>query len=675
MRRSDPSSARAAAHLPVGPAASTAATLAGRISRHALLYAAGAALLISAGVATLAVFTRLMPPAEFGKLVVLIALASGLSMLLTLAVLQGTLGLVFGKGEDDGVDPDENDAAPEAPETVAGQREVLGTGLMLTAMVATAVSAALWPVAAGLSRLLFDTPADADAVRLAVVAGALGAFLRLLLVVPRLERRPRVFVSFNVARPILTLGVAIPLVSDGGGAEGALMGVVIATAGLVVIALFYLRRAYRLRFSPRVVPAIVRRGRVFVPLVLSLYVINHGGVLLLSGVVPRAQIGLYGVAATLGGGISMLAAVFFMALLPIKRTSLFRAVYKERGHGWMFSTLATYFLVVIGLAFVGLTAASAPLVAIASPEYSRAATLVPAVGASAVAYAGFLLAYRISAFPGKRVALGTVATLAAVVFVGAAYVLVRVLGVYGVPVAGFSAFGLAAAGMLLLNQRGARAIPFDHRRLAAIAISAGACVGAHSALAGSVDSARPLLDIGTFLAYPALLVVSRTIRISEVEALLRIGREGLAERRRGRAGLAAPLAAASADDAQMLRAAVREGDRDADPGSVVAALRGIAGVGPPTKRDDAIGQYLLSDLSRAERDALARGLWRRGVPPADLDRLEQALNELASLPLVAWPPQDQEAFAADAAGALPADHPTGSGPRARLPRRRRRKHC
>lgn len=678
VRSRDRRSVRTAERISVGRTESTAATLAGRISRHALLYAVGAGLLVSVGLATLAVFTRLMPPAEFGKLVVLIALASGLSMLLNLATLQGTIGLVFGKGEEDGVSPDDDDAVPEAPQTEAGQREVLGTGLLLTATVATAATVALWAGAPGLSRLLFGTPADAGAIRLAGVAGALGALWRILLAVPRFERRPRVFVSFSVARPILALAVAIPLVSGGGGAEAALTGLIVATASLATIVLLLLRRAYRLRFHARLVPAIVRRGRVFVPLVLSMYVIGHGGVLLLSGVVPRGQIGLYGVAATLGGGISTLAAVFFMALLPMKRTSLFRAVYKERGHGWMFSTLTTYFLALIGLALVGLTAASAPLASIASPEYSRAATLIPALGAAAVAHAGFLLAYRISAFPRKRLALGGVSALAAVSFVGTAYVLVRALGVYGVPVAGFAAFLAAAGGMLFLNQRGARAIPFDRRGLAAIAISASACVGVHSALSGSAGSARPLLDIGTALAYPALLLLSRAISVSEVATLLRVGRDGLAERRRGRAGLVVPLAVAPADQAEVLRAAARPGEGrdngDPEPGRVVAALRRITAAGPPTKRDDAIGHYLLSDLSRAERDALARALWRQGVSPAELDCLEQAFTELVGLPLHAWPTPEQpaSAFAGTVAGSLNADSPTESGLRSRPHRRRLR---
>ena len=619
----------------------TTATLAGRIGRHALLYAVGTALFIAAGIATLAVFTRLMPPAEFGKLVVLMALANGITILFNLATLQGTIGLVFGGGEDDDVlDLDEDDPALKRADAISERREILGTGLLLTAMVAIAGSAVLWANAPVLSRLLFDNPADAAAVRLAAAAGGLGAFWQLLLTVPRFERRPRVFVPFNVSRPILALALGIPFVSGGAGAEGVLWGLIIATVGLTAIALIYLRRTYRVRFHAGLVPIIIRLGAVFVPISLLLYVVNRGGILLLSGSVSQRELGLYGVAATFAIGISTLAGVFFMAWIPMKRTSLFQAVYKERGYRWMFSKLTTFYLMGVGLLYVLLVAGSGALVAIASSEYSEAGVLFPALGAAAVAQAGFLLAYRISAFPRKRLALGGLAMLATLAFVGVALALIPQLGVHGVPGAAFAAVGTATVTMLALNQRGPRPIPFEYGRLAVIALIVGTCVGAHSALMDTVGPARPLLGVATALAYPGLLLSFRAIRLSEAKAMLRVVRQGVAEHRRGRAAAAESLHRVPAEQVQMLRAAAHPGgggNGSPDPTGLVAGLRQISPSGPPTKRDDAIGRYLLSDRSRAERDALARDLWRRGVSPADLDRLEQTLDELASLPVRAWP--------------------------------------
>jgi hypothetical protein len=73
---------------------------------------------------------------------------------------------------------------------------------------------------------------------------------------------------------------------------------------------------------------------------------------------------------------------------------------------------------------------------------------------------------------------------------------------------------------------------------------------------------------------------------------------------------------------------------------VVGVLRALSTAGAATDCDDAIGRYLTSGRSRAERDSLARGLWSQGVPPADLDRLETTLDQLKLLPKAGWPEAD-----------------------------------
>jgi len=65
-------------------------------------------------------------------------------------------------------------------------------------------------------------------------------------------------------------------------------------------------------------------------------------------------------------------------------------------------------------------------------------------------------------------------------------------------------------------------------------------------------------------------------------------------------------------------------------------LRLASGAGDPSKRDAAIGTYLMSDRSQAERDAMARALWKRGVPPEELDALEGAFESCKRLPREAW---------------------------------------
>lgn len=617
---------------------STARQLAGRIGRHSAIYAVGVAALLPIGLVNVAVLTRLVPPSEFGRLVLLLAVSTALSLVYNLAIRQGTLGLMFGKGGEEEGEGDEEHEGRRAELSGVSKRDVFGTGLLLTIAVGAAGTALIWVLAADLGRLLINTPPAA--VRLAAVVAALTAVWRMLLTVLRMERRPRTYVTFNVALAILALVAALPFVLRDGSAAGVLAGLVIATTSLTLIALLLMRKAYRVRLRLELIPALLQRGLVFVPLVLSMYAVNQGGVVILSRSVSAADIGLYGVAATFGRAISSFATVFFMAWTPIKRTSLFVAVHKERGDGWLHSTLTTYYALGLGAVFVALSAASGLLVRIAGPEYADAAPLIPAIGAAASAHAAFLLAYRISAFPRKRLVLVTVATLVAVTFVIAALMLVEALGLYAVPVAAFGSLSLGAAAMLTFNQCGPRPVPFQYAKLARIAVILGLCVAGPVLLADQARALAGVVDLGSALAFPALILLSGAASRADLASVTRVARDVFRGQRRQRADLAMRVAELTPDQAQALEAVARPIRRRSAarvcPSLVVAALRSAAPLWPSTKHDEAIGRYLTSDLSRAERDALARALWQRGVPPAELDRLEEVLDELKRLPLDAW---------------------------------------
>jgi O-antigen/teichoic acid export membrane protein len=617
--------------------------LADRLGRHSLTYGVGAVLLVVTSLVTLAVLTRLMPPSEFGTLFVLLALSTLVSILYNLGTLQGTLGLVFGRGDEGGDEGGgdleslaDADGRGEAP---AGEkRDALGTGLLLTAAVALVGTGLLWMAAADIARLL-DSPRE-EAVRLAAVAAALTSLWRMLLAVPRFERRPKFFVVFNVARPALAIALAAPFVARGGGVEAVLAGMAIATGSLLVLALVLLRGSFRLRFRAGLILPIMKLGAVFIPLVLSIYVISHGGVLILSRAVSSSEIGLYGVAVTFGMVILSAATVFFMAWIPMKRTSVFVAVHKERGHGWVHSTLTTHLLLGVSALLVMVTGASGALVGIAGPKYSAAAVIIPAVGTAAIAQVSFLLSYRISAFRWKRSALAALSILAAITFVSTAFMLVEPLGVYGVPLATFVAFLLPGFAMLALNQRGPRPIPFEYSRLARIGAITAACVAGYRGLEGAVGAFRPLVDVGIVLAYPCLLVVSRAISRADITRFARIVRSVLTPPAKARVALAGSLAALPATQVHVLAEVTRPSGRlvaPVPPGSLVTALRALAAAGAVTDCDEAIGRYLMSSRSRAERDSLARRLWSQGVPPAELDRLETTLLRLKQLPKEVWP--------------------------------------
>ncbi len=615
--------------------------LAARVARHSAAYTVGAALVAVIGIGALAVLTRLMAPGEYGKLALFLFVSSVLTLVYTVGSSQGILGEVFGRGEEGGDEDEDEDREPgDGGPDRERRRDALGTGLVFIGVVAGCGTAAIYTWAPELSELVFGDRDETTGIRLAGASGGLGALWRLLTAIPRLERRPTKFMLFYVGQPLLALVTSVPFVIHGHGAEGVLMGQILTTITLSVIALVAMRTAFRIRLRAELLAPMLRRGGFYVPLVLSNWIIGHSGVVILSRFVSGAEVGYFRVATVLGGIVMVCTSAFFMAWMPLKRTSAFKAANRERGIRGVSSLLTTWFTIGVMGMFVVVAAGADTLVRIAGPEYEPAARLIPFVAFAAVAQSAFLLSYRIAVFRHSRLALACLAPLAVATFIGSAVVLVPVLGSEGVPIATAIGFLLAGSGMLLFCQLGKRPIPFEYGRLARIALAAGLSVAAGHGLLAPAGVWAPAVSAGAVLCYPALLFALGVVSRREITVFTGILRTSLRPQRLDRPWLVTQLSSLSPEGLETLRlAAARRPARIAPPphpGGAVEALRSVSEVGEPGEHDPAIGRYLLSVRSRADRDATARTLWHSGVDPSELDQLELTLDALRGLPARDW---------------------------------------
>ncbi len=104
------------------------AQLAARIGRHSVLYGLAAGATVVVGLASVAVLTRLIEPAEYGRLAVLFFGSSLLVVVYNLGSLQGTNRATFGALDDEGDDIDSRDADRRP---AAERRRTLGSGLSM----------------------------------------------------------------------------------------------------------------------------------------------------------------------------------------------------------------------------------------------------------------------------------------------------------------------------------------------------------------------------------------------------------------------------------------------------------------------------------------------------------------------------------------------------------------
>jgi O-antigen/teichoic acid export membrane protein len=610
-----------------------------RLGRDAGIYAAGFAVTLAISLVSVAILTRYLDPAEFGQLAVLLFFAALLTVLYNLGSLQGSLSWVFGSSGEE-----EANAAAQA-EGPADRRRALGGAIVTTAAIA-AVGTAVVAVAAGGLTSVLGLPGARQEVTIAAVSGGLGALWRLVSNVPRLERRPRLYVALSAVRPVLVLAVTVPLVASGRGATGAITGVAVGSALAVVVGLVAIRSSYRLSLQLADVRQILRAGLPFVPIVVSFWAIQNVDLYVLSKYASADDVGLYRLASRVAAVVSYFVSAFLMAWGPLTATSAFMAAAKEHGQAGVGGRLVTYYAI-FGLGLVvGLTIAADLLVEIAPPSYSGAAGLIPILGAGFLAYGWFVVLYRAARFPGRRNAYAALAVVAAALFVASAIALTAAFDAYGAATAAIVAFAAGSLGIVWRSQRGPEPIPFEHRRIAMAVGLAAACIGVSRA-AGSLPSEWGVaVDVAALVAYPALAVVLDIVPRRHLGALLHVA-SGLIPERTSSAMLLAGLGRLPPGERAVVTAVLGEGhslvgaarrlaiSQEEAERLLVRGVAALAGLSEPLD-DPRIAPFLLSDRPVAERDAFARRLWDDGVDPEALDLLELACERMRSAPQRTW---------------------------------------
>ena len=615
--------------------------LAARLSGHTALYAAGFGTTLLLGLASVAVLTRLLGIGEYGELAVLLIFSALLTVVFNLPALQGTLMWVFGAAEEG----DGDERGSQAP--VQLKRQALGTGLVITALIAALGTAAAVAAAPSLSDILLGDRDHAAAVRWAAVSGGLGAVWRLISNVLRYEGRPVGFIVLSNARPVLVVAVAIPLVAGGGGVVGAMAGTAIGTALAVLVGLVVTRRSYAPALDTSQLRGLLGRGLPLVPVVVAFWVVQNVDLYLVSVYVSEAEAAIYRVASRLANVISYFVSAFLMAWMPLSQTALYAAVSRTVGARSASATISTYFLLACMWLLLALVVLGDALVKIAPEEYSEAADLLPLLGLGFVAYGSFVVLYRAGSFPRKRAAYVLLATVSAACFLATALVATPAWGSMGAALAPVVGFAVGVAGMLVLSQRGPHPIPFEYRRLLAGLLVAGVILALGRLTSNLAGDAGLVLEIAALMLFPVLLLAARVVTRAELRQLLRLMRP----RRTGRPDdrFESALGGLDAGDRRLLEALVGDGVAPralaAESGrsessilsDLVAALRAVARTDPVTPADPAIGRYLLSGGSPAERAAEARRLWTEGtVDPYELDVLENCVRRLGRLPRSAW---------------------------------------
>lgn len=639
-----------AAHA-ADPSDRRALMLSGRtLTRMSGIYAIGSAVAVPVSIASLAVTTRYLSVAEFGRLAALIALAGLITFIANLGSLQGTLIRVYGAAGEGGDDGDAGGVDVISDELLVGSaqegRRLLASGLLVTLLASAMVSVGALALLSSIGSGLLRTD-DLVAVRLAILAGATGAVWRLAQQVYRMERRPVAHSVLGTARPLLMIVLTVGALVQGWGVHGVLGATALANVLACLIAVGSARSYYRLRPRARDVFHIYGPGLRFAPIVLVSFALTHVHVLLLTQLSSAKEVGLYTVASRIAQVPIYFSSAYLMAWAPLELSPIFQAAIARRGRPAFSGTLFTYLALLNLVMLVGLTLGGSLLIQIAAPRFEPAARLIPFTAAALMAHITFYALFRASRFPLRRTVFVVLSLLALGTYSGLAVVLVPRFGTYALAVASAGASIVATAALLGIDRLSGGTVDVPGRRLAGAAVLAVAVVAAAGLSRRLGSDVAAVLELAGIVLYPALLVALRIVPRERLDDLRVIARELLpwaADRR----AILRRWPSLSEHERPAVVLLVRDGREAAAvaeyvdaPEAVLKArfvrgLRQLAGAGPASPVDHRVGSYLLSAAPNFERDREARRLAELGASAEDLHELELAYRSLRRLPASHW---------------------------------------
>jgi O-antigen/teichoic acid export membrane protein len=598
---------------------------------------------------TLFVVAHFLGPSELGRFAVLYFGANLLAQVLTIMVKPGTIRRTFAEADDEDEDDDDEEDVSTSP------KRSLGTGLLMAGIFAVVGTALAIAFRDSIADWLLGERDDADLVVWAALLGGATILYRLASIVIWFERRPGAFLVCELSRPALALVVVTVLLAAGAGLEAVLIATGAGSLLAAVVGLIILRHSFDVAIDTGEIWPILRRGLIRSPIMMSFWTMASADVYVLSRFVSDADLGVYTLASRIGFMAAFLPQGFRVALRPLRKAAIYKAVEEQYGRAEQRGQLLGYFVLLCISAVLAMVLLAPVLVGIAPASFEAAAPLIPLTAGAMVLPPLLRTVNQQTSWPGRtKVTFIFCAILAAILFVAVTALLAPEIETYAAP-AGM-AIGLLppAAYLFIRSQRGPDRIGFPYQEVG-IALALATVLGGGYALLPALPLAADLaIAVAVGAAYIALLFVLRVIPESHWEALTHMTKSlvsGRPDRFQPRRGLRA-LDQAERD---ALRDAVSsswaasagnvglepDGAEGAGPETLVHSLRragerGGVPVGEPTDYDAEIGAYLFSAAPTAMRNATMRRLLGDGVNAADLRALEDLVSHLATVPEEAW---------------------------------------
>jgi len=467
-----------------------------RLASSSVVYALTGFAQQSVGFLLMPIYTRVIPPAEYGILEMYTAF-------LSIAMMAVTLGLTSAI----------NKVYHRDCETDDERQSVVATALMATLPLMVVVGGILLALADPISAKLTGDENHGGLLRIAVVSSLCNAVLAMVLGGLRAQERTFAFSTVSLVQFALALGLNVLLVAVVGlGVEGVLIGNLSANAAALALGMWMGRGGSRVAFDRRLVRPLFAFGVAIIPAMLSSWVMDVSDRYLLRLFRDLSEVAQYGVGYKFGLAVQALVTWPFQLAWP----AVAFGISKDEGHEHTYARVLTYLLLVlmlVVLAFVGVSKSLLPIVI--GQKYEPACRVVPIIAA---AYALNALVYCVSPgihVGGRTKALSVVGIVAAVSNIALCLVLIPLYGMMGAAWATVIAYAVSLAGATWLGQQ-SHPVRYERARIARIVAAGAVAYVLMRVVSAEADGAwRVAGQVGVLGVFLALVLASGFVATDE----------------------------------------------------------------------------------------------------------------------------------------------------------------
>lgn len=345
------------------------------ILRHSLVYGLGNAASAIIGLILVPVYAHYLAPQEFGLLALWLS-------------VYGVLGLIYDLGMQNSVGRFFFERLEVSGSSGNGLASLFSTASAFLLCYGGSLSILMWWFSGEVSKLLTGSPDHGVLAKILALILFADIMAMVPLTVMRMEERSVRFVTLNIARAGAALVLNVLLVVGlGWGVRGAML----SNAGSSLLVLLLLAPEFIRRARAAPVPSLLKRmlsfGLPFVPVPLSVWVIDYSDRYLLELFRSRSELGIYALGYRVAQVVQLAVTAFSMGWAPIRFKVFSRPDARE-----IYSAIAKNYVILMTTGCLAVSLFAEEVVALVAPaDYRQAAGVVGLLGAGYGLYGLFLI--------------------------------------------------------------------------------------------------------------------------------------------------------------------------------------------------------------------------------------------------------------------------------------------